>query len=82
MKFRMVDDLVVTGRSYEDIVERMAAEKLSEPRSRETYRRATARRASSVYAVAIDATDDRAFVLSLEAAGLMTRLPETPDSEE
>jgi hypothetical protein len=74
MKFRLPDGNEVAGRSYEDIVAAMADEKLREPRSMESYRRATARRVSSGYGVIIDSTDDRSFILSLEAAGLMERV--------
>lgn len=75
MKFRMTDGKEYSGRSYTAVVEHMAGEKLTEPRSTESYRRATARRVAEVYQIKVDATDDRSFIESLLAAGLMVRAP-------
>lgn len=74
MRFMMLDGPTYIGRSYEDIVGKMLGDKLVKPRSRARYRRATARRASEAYNVAIDASNDRRFVRTLEAAGLLVRL--------
>lgn len=73
VRFRLIDDTRVSGRSYDDIVERMAGHKLVEPRSLKSYREATASRVGEMYEKDIDSTDNRSFVRSLEAAGLLKR---------
>ncbi len=74
MRFVLPDGREITGRSYTDVVAAMADEKFEEPRSLESYRMAAAARASSMYNVIVDATDDRSFVKSLEAADLLRKV--------
>lgn len=73
MRFVMLDGNIVTGRSYSDIVFRMSQEKMREPRSMRSYRRATARRVEGVYGIKIDWRDDKSFVIGMENAGLVGR---------
>lgn len=73
MRFVMLDGNVITGRSYSDVVFRMSQEKMREPRSMRSYRRATARRVKEAYGVSIDHETDRQFILDMEAAGLVGR---------
>ncbi len=70
----MVDGNEYSGRSYAAVVEAMSGDKLTEPRSRDTYRRATARRVRDMYGVEVDDTSDRTFVRGLVQVGLMKRL--------
>jgi len=74
VRFKMIDGTVYTGRSYDDIVTLMSGDKLTEPRSLATYRRATAKRVVDNYGRKVDTTDSETFVKSLVAAGLMTRV--------
>jgi len=75
MRWRWIGDgQVFKGKTYEKVVRAMAALKLDEPTSTESYRRATARRVSEMYNVIIDADTDRDFLRSLEAAKLVERL--------
>lgn len=74
MKFIAADGNTFTGRSYSDIVRQMADEKLSAPKSLESYRRATANRVGEMYGRPVDDSDDRSFVLSLEAQGMLERV--------
>lgn len=67
----MPDGKEYVGRSYTDVVAAMSGDKLTEPRSIAGYRRSTARRVSDLFEVVIDTTDDRSFVRSLVAAGLV-----------
>jgi hypothetical protein len=71
MRFQMQDGEVFVGRSYEGIVQRMSSMKLDEPRSLESYRKATAQRVLEGYGVEVPHSTNRAFVLGLVAAGLM-----------
>lgn len=75
MKFRMQDGKTYQGRSYTAVVEHMMDDKLTEPRSTESYRRATAQRVADLYQIQVDATDDRSFIRSLVAGGVMEELP-------
>lgn len=75
MKYRMPDGVVISGETHTQIVEQMAGHKLTEPRSLATYRHETASRVADMYEMIVDATDDSSFVTSLEAMGLMERLP-------
>jgi hypothetical protein len=74
MRYRMVDGTEYSGRGYADVVAAMAHDKLTEPKSLETYRRATANRVSEQYGVIVDASDNKPFIKSLEAAKLMKRV--------
>lgn len=74
MKFKMIDGKEIGGRSYDDVVAAMAGAKLREPRSLESYRRATARRIKGIYRSAVNTKDNRSFIQSLEQAGLLERI--------
>jgi len=73
MRFVLLDGNIITGRSYSDIVFRMSQEKMREPRSMRSYRRATARRVEGVYGLEIRHDTDRHFVIDMEKAGLVGR---------
>lgn len=70
----MADGKEITGRGYDEIVQRMSDEKLTEPRSLESYRRATANRVSAAFGVLIDASTSRSLLLSLESVKLVERV--------
>ncbi len=74
MKYAMPDERIVIGRGYRDIVQAMQDEKLVEPRSSQSYRKAAAKRAEDMYKVPVDPSTDKSFVKSLEAAGVLKRL--------
>lgn len=74
MKFTMIDGTEVAGKTYKQVVQRMASEKLVEPRSLDGYRRATAGRVKEMYGFDVDATTDRTFMETMVATGLIKRL--------
>lgn len=74
MRFRTPDGKEFSGRSYDEIVEGMAGEKLRTPRSLKRYRRATAHRVAEMYEAEIDMESNREFVLSLERVGLLVKV--------
>lgn len=74
MRFSTPDGIEVSGRSYTQVVAGMSHMKLSKPRSLQSYRRATARRARVAYGVDVSTEDDRSFVLDLVKHGLLKRL--------
>lgn len=74
MRFQLPDGPQVGGRSYTQVVEAMANQKFSRPRSLQSYRRATALRAKVAYNVTVATDDDRSFVLDLVKNGLLKRL--------
>lgn len=73
MRFTTPDGEEFVGRSYDDIVEQMAGEKLTPPESIETYRTATANRVRGLVGEDINTDSNSAFVKALEAAGLLER---------
>jgi len=70
-EYRLMDGTVVGGYDSSEIVESMASYKLATPRSRESYRKATAKRCSEMYRVEIDPTTDSTFVQSMVQAELL-----------
>lgn len=74
MKFQMIDGELITGRSYTDIVKKMAGMKLMLPGSLKRYRAATAKRVANFYQTNVDVSTDATFVASLEDSGLIKRL--------
>jgi len=73
MKFLMIDDLMVEGETYTDVVAAMARSKMRRPRSLEQYRQSTADRILEVYQLKIDPSTDETFVKSMIVAGLMRK---------
>lgn len=73
-RYRLLDGTVVRGRSYREVVEAMAATKLTEVRSRAGYRRETARRAFEVYGAKISSDSDAEFVRDLLDHQLLERV--------
>jgi hypothetical protein len=73
MRFKLPDGKEIVGRSYQDVVRTMAEDKFTEPRSMDSYRRATARRARSMYGVDVPTENDKVFVNALIKVGLLER---------
>ena len=74
MRFQLPEGPQIAGRSYTQVVEAMSSMKFTRPRSLESYRRATARRAKVAYGITVSHEDDRSFVLDLVKNGLLKRL--------
>lgn len=74
MKYRLPDDVEVTGRSYDDILQAMNEQKMTPARSMERYRKSLAKRVQSLYGQQVDASSSKALVADLERIGLITRL--------
>lgn len=72
MRFRAPDDEVFEGEDYQDIVMMMASQKMHEPRSLASYRRATANRVRSMYGHHVDDSSDQEFIETLVDCGLLT----------
>lgn len=70
-RYLLLDGTLVGGRTYADVVRSMAGMKMTKPRSLETYRQATATRASDMYGKKVDPTSDATFVKTMVAAGLL-----------
>lgn len=73
MRFTTADGSTFVGRSYDDIVEQMAGEKLTQPKSLASYRRATASRVRGLEGEDIRTNSNEEFIKDLEAAGLLER---------
>lgn len=73
MKYKMIDDAIVEGETFTDIVRAMSRTKMLRPRSLEQYRHTTAQRITEIYGLKIDVQDDKSFVQSMVAAGLMKK---------
>jgi len=73
MRFKLPDGKEIVGRSYEDVVRTMSQDKFTEPKSMSSYRRATARRARSMYGVEVPTDNDKEFVTALIKVGLLER---------
>lgn len=73
MKFQMEDD-IVEGRGYADIVAAMSSFKLEDVRSIKRYRRATAKRVKAMFGTDIDHSTDESFVKDLVKAGLLKKV--------
>jgi hypothetical protein len=73
VRFTLPDGKEVVGRGYSDIVQAMAEDKFTRPRSMESYRKATARRCRSMYGTEIPTDSDKEFVNGLIKVGLLQR---------
>lgn len=73
-EYRLTDGKVVTGYTATEVVESMASMKLTTPRSRESYRRDTTRRAKIVYGVDLDPTTDATFLRSMLEAEILVKV--------
>lgn len=73
MRFMLPDGKEVVGRGYSDIVQAMAEDKFTRPRSMESYRKATARRCRTMYGTEIPTDSDKEFVNGLIKVGLLQR---------
>lgn len=71
MRFATEDGQEYTGRSYDEIVAAMASDKLVEPKSLDSYRRATAKRIRSSFGILIPTDTSKHFVRHLVASGLL-----------
>jgi hypothetical protein len=74
MRFELPDGYQVVGRSYDAIVRNMAADKMEEPGSLRSYRKAAARRAREAHGAEINPVSNKTFILSLEREGLIRRV--------
>jgi hypothetical protein len=74
MEYQLPDGRIITGHNALEVVEAMAETKFTAPRSRKSYRVATAKRTQAAYNVEVDATTDETFVADLERHNLLQRL--------
>jgi hypothetical protein len=72
VEYSLPDGRIVGGTCPLEIVEAMAETKFVKPRSRASYRTATAKRAEEMYKVDVDASSDETFIAGMQAAGLLT----------
>jgi hypothetical protein len=64
----------VRGANYAEVVQDMAAMKMTKPRSRLSYRQSLAQRAKEMYGKNVDWTTDEKFIKSLVDAQLLFKL--------
>lgn len=75
LQYRLPDGKVVVGINATEIVQAMADEKMSTPRSLGTYRRSVARRLGDVIPdTRIETSNNKKFVDSLVNIGQLTKL--------
>lgn len=70
-RFQLPDGAEVQGTTYAEVVQEMAAMKMTKPRSRLSYRQALAQRAKEMYGKNVDWSTDANFVKSLVEAELL-----------
>lgn len=72
--YRLPDGEVIAAHDALEVVEGMAARKFTSPRSRASYRRATAKRTLAMHGFTIDSRTDETFVATLIEAGLLKEI--------
>lgn len=74
MHLLLLDGTEIRARSFDDAVAKMAAEKFTEPRSIDSYRKATANRVFEMMGLRIDTDTNKSFIESMQAVGIVKRL--------
>lgn len=74
MEYQLPDGKIITGCNALELVEAMAETKFTQPRSRRSYRVATAKRAKAAYEVTIRPDTDETFIDDLATHNLLQRL--------
>lgn len=74
VEYQLPDGRIIGGASPLELVEAMAETKFVRPRSRSSYRKATAKRAEEMYKAHVDPSTDETFVDGMQRAGLLNRI--------
>lgn len=75
LRYMTPDGSVAEGKTHQQVVAHLGQTKLRSARSRESYRRAVARRVLRMHRIEIPTDDDKTFVEALVYYGLLTRVP-------
>ena len=74
MRFELPDGTIISGSSYDDIVERMANEKLTTVKSKHSYRRAVSKRIAESSNIKVRYGSSTVFVNDLVIIGQLKRI--------